>query len=224
MRHCQVREVMATGLVTATPATPLKSLADTLVRQKVSAVPVVSAQGKIVGVVTEADLLKKEEVQWDPDGRRLPRLSYRARRVIATAETAGELMSTHPATVRPDATVAEAVRLMERHQAACLPVVDGNGKLLGVVRPRDLLRVLLRPDDEIKADIISQVLEGYFGTNPARVQVEVTNGVVRMTGEIERKTMLPSVLPLVRSVDGVIDVEGEFTYAIDDTGLPRPAR
>jgi CBS domain-containing protein len=222
MRHCQVREVMTTGPVAATPATPLKSLADTLVRQKVSAVPVVSVQGKIVGVVSEADLLEKEEVQWDPDGRRLPRLSYRARRVITTAETAGELMSTHPVTVRPDATVAEAARLLERHQAACLPVVDGGGMLLGVVSPRDLLRVLLRPDDEIRADIIRQVLEGHFGTNPARVRVEVTNGVVRMTGEIECKSMLPSMLPLVRAIDGVIDVEGEFTYAIDDTSLPRP--
>lgn len=64
------------------------------------------------------------------------------------------------------------------------------------------------------------MLAGYLGTNPARVQVEVTNGVVRMTGEIERKSMLPSVLPVARAVDGVIDVEGQFTYAIDDTSGP----
>lgn len=222
MRHRQVRDVMMTEPVTATPATPVKSLVDMLVRQKVSAVPVVSAQGKVVGVVTETDLLKKEELQQDPDVGRLPHMGYRMRRAIATAETAGELMTTHPATVRPDTTVAEAARLMELHQVACLPVVDDRGKPLGVVGPRDLLRVLLRPDAEIKLDIINQALAGYLGTNPVLVQVEVTDGVVRMTGELERKSMLSSVLPAVRAIDGVIEAEGEFTYAIDDIRVSRP--
>jgi len=220
MLHRQVRQVMTTDPVTATPATPLKSLVDILVTQKVNAVPIVSAQGKVVGVVTETDLLKKQELQRDPDGRRPPRMSNRAWRTIATAATAGELMSTHPATVRPDATVAEAARLMERHQVTCLPVVDDGGKPLGMVDPRDLLRVLLRPDEAIRADIISQVLEGYLGTNPVLVRVEVADGVVRMTGELGCKSMLSSVLPAVRAIDGVIDAEGKFTYAVDDSYLP----
>lgn len=217
MRHRQVRDVMQTGLVPVTPAASLKSLVDILVRQKIGAVPVVSAQGKVVGVVTETDLIKKGELQRDPYCMRQPRMSSRTRRAIATAETAGDLMSTHPATVRPDTSVAQAAWLMERRQAACLPVVDGSRRLLGVVGPRDLLRILLRPDEDIKSDIISQVLDSYLGTNPSLVQVKVTDGVVRMTGELERKSMLPSVLPAVRVIDGVIDAEGEFTYAIDDT-------
>lgn len=216
MRHRQVRDVMTKDPVTVTPAAPLKSLVDILVRQKVGAVPVLSTRGEIVGLVTETDLLKKEELQ-NPDGGRRRHMSYRMRRVIATAETAGELMSTRPPTVRPDATVAEAARLMEQHQVTCLPVVDENGKPLGVVGSRDLLRVLLRPDEEIKSDVISQVLESYLGTNPALVRVEVADGVVRMTGELECKSMLSSVLPTTRAVDGVIDAEGEFTYAIDDS-------
>ena len=220
MLHRQVKEVMTTGSMTVTPATPLKSLVDMLVRQRINAVPVVSAQGKVVGVVAETDLLRKQELQRDPGGRRPPRMSNRAWRMIVTAETAGELMSTRPATVRPDATVAEAARLMERHQVTCLPVVDDKGKPVGMVGPRDLLRVMLRPDEEIKSDIISQVLEGYLGTNPVLVQVDVANGVVRMTGELGSRSMLSSVLPAVRAIDGVIDAEGEFTYAVDDTYLP----
>jgi len=220
MRHLHVRDVMTAEPVTVTPATPLKDLAGILVREKTSAVPVLSRQGKVVGVATESDLLKKEELQRDPDGHHWAHLSYRTRRAIATADTAGDLMSTHPATVGPEATVAEAARLMDRHQVTCLPVVDEHGKLLGVVGLRDLLRVFLRPDDEIRSEIVSQVLVGGFATNPALVHIEVTGGVVQMTGELERKSMLPLVLPLVRAIDGVIDAEGKFSYAIDDTKLP----
>jgi CBS domain-containing protein len=222
MEHRQVGDVMTTRPVTVLSATSLKSLAGILVKLKVSAVPVVSAQGKVVGVVTEMDLLKKEELQRDPDGLWLPRTGNHRQRLIATATTAGELMSTRPVTVKPDTPVAEAARLMDRHHAACLPVVDGKGRLLGVVGPRELLRVLLRPDAEIKSDVISQVLTGYLGTNPLLVQVEVTDGVVRMSGELSRKSVAPCVLPAVRAIDGVIDAEGEFTYAIDDTRLPLP--
>jgi CBS domain-containing protein len=122
--------------------------------------------------------------------------------------------------VRAGATVAEAARLMDRHQVRCLLVVDDGGKLLGVVSPRDLLRVFLRPDDDIRTEIINDVLASYLGTNPATVQVDVADGVVRLTGEVERKSMLALLLPAIRAVDGVVDVGGELSYAIDDTRRP----
>ena len=218
--RCHVREVMTVDPVTVTPATPLKELVDILVEHKISAVPVLGMQGKVLGLVTETDLLRKEELKRDPDVRHSRHMTYRARRDMATAEIAGELMSTHPVTARADMTVAEAARLMDRHQVTCLPVVDDEEKLLGVVSPRDLLRVFLRPDEEIRAQIIREVLVGYLGTNPALVQVDVTEGVVKMTGELERKSMLSLVLPVTRAVDGVIDAVGEFSFAIDDTKLP----
>jgi CBS-domain-containing membrane protein len=223
MRHYQVRDVMTADPVTVTAATPVKDLADILVRQRVGALPVLTAQGKVVGIVTEADLLRKEELQRDLDGQHSMHLTYRARRALASAENAREIMSTHPATVRAGATVAEAARLIERHQVACLLVTDENDKLLGMVSPRDLLRVFLRPDAEIRAEIISGVLTGYLGTNPALVHVDVTDGVVRLAGELELKSMLSLVMPMIRDVDGVIDVEGQLSYAIDDTRLPAAA-
>lgn len=198
---------------------------DRLVGQKISAVPVLSLRGRVLGVVTETELLRKEELKRDPDGRHGIHLNYRARRDLVTAETAGEIMSTAPLTIRPDATVAEAARQMDRHAITCLPVTDENGALLGVVGPRDLLRVLLRPDDEIRAEIVKDVLVGYLGTNPALVQVEVTDGVVRLAGELERGSMVALIGPAVRAVDGVIDVEGELRYAFDDTkALHAPER
>jgi CBS domain-containing protein len=223
MRHYEVRDVMTADPATVTPATPVKDVADILVRQRIGALPVLTPQGRVAGLVTETDLVRKEQLQRDPDGPHSVHLNYRTRRAIATAETAGELMSTHPATVRADASVAEAARLMDRHQGACLLVTDDDGKLLGVVSPRDLLRVFLRPDEEIKAEIADEVLAGYLGTNPAMVRVDVTEGVVRLTGELERKSLLDLLLPAVRAVDGVIDVEGELGYAFDDTiRTPRP--
>lgn len=220
MRHYRVRDVMTADPVTVTPATALKDVADILVSRRIGVVPVVTPQGRVAGLVTAADLLGKEQLQRDPEAPHGGHLPYRTRRAIVTAETAGEIMDAHPQTVREDATTAEAARLMIHHQSRCLLVTDEGGKLLGVVSARDLLRVFLRPDEDIKAEIITDVLARYLGTNPVLVQVDVTDGVARLAGELERKSMLAALLPAVRAVDGVIDVEGRLSYAIDDTGRP----
>jgi CBS domain-containing protein len=159
MRHYQVRDVMTAAPMTVTPATPLKNVADILVRGRIGAVPVLTPQGRVAGVVTEADLLRKEQLQRDPDGQHSMHLPYRIRRDIATAETAGEIMNRYPAAVRADTTTAEAARLMDRHQARCLLVTDEGGTLLGLVSARDLLRMFLRPDEDIKAEIVNDGTE-----------------------------------------------------------------
>ena len=225
MRHQKVRDVMRADPVTVTAATSLKDVAESLIEQNISAVPVLSLRGKFLGIVSETDLIRKEELQRDPDSRHSAHLSHRARRDLATAETAGEIMHEPVATVRPDATLAEAAWLMDRHEVSYLPVLDEGGHLLGVVTPRDLLRVFLRPEEDIQAQIEQDVLIGYLGTNPALVHVEVNDGVVRLAGELERKSMLTRIWPAVRAVDGVIDAGGELGYALDDTKpLPAPDR
>ncbi len=223
MRHYQVRDVMAVGPATVTPSTPIKEVASLMVRLQIGALPVVTPQDGVVGFVTETDLLRKEQLQRDPDGSHSAHLPYRDRRAIATAETAGEIMNSQPATIRPEAAVAEAARLMTRHQAHFLLVTGDGGKLLGVVGARDLLRVFLRSDEAIKLDVTGDVLPRYLGTNPVMVDVEVINGVVQLTGEVELKSMLGAVQSAVRAVDGVIDVTGRLGYAIDDTRPPRLA-
>jgi CBS domain-containing protein len=146
MGQHEVQDFMTADPVTVTPATPLRYVASSLVKHKISAVPVLGFHDKLLGVISETDLLRKEELRRDPDGEHSVHLSYRARRDIATAETAGELMNAYPPTVRPDATVIEAARLMDQHEVTCLPVVDDGGKLLGVVGPRDLLRLFAIDD------------------------------------------------------------------------------
>jgi CBS domain-containing protein len=220
MRHYQVRDVMTADPMTVTPAAPLKRVAEILVKARVGVVPVLTPQGRVAGVVAEGDLLRKEQLQQDPEGRHSVHLPYRTRRDIATAETAGELMNRYPAAAPAGTSVAEAARLMDRHGSRFLLVTGEDGRLLGVVTARDLLRVFLRSDTVIKAEISQDVLGRSLGTDPVLVQVDVTDGVVRLTGELERKSMLAAVLPAVRAVDGVIDVETRLDYAIDDTRLP----
>ena len=110
---------------------------------------------------------------------------------------------------------------MDRHQSRFLLVTGEDGKLLGVVTARDLLRVYLRSDAAIKTEISRDVLSRYLGTDPVLVKVDVTDGVVRLSGELERRSMLPAALRAVRAVEGVIDVESQLGYAIDDIRLPR---
>jgi CBS domain-containing protein len=192
MRHYQVRDVMTANPMTVTPATPLKNVADILVRGRIGVIPVLTPQGRVAGVVAEGDLLRKEE-----------------------------LMDRYPPTVPAGTSVAEAARLMDRHQSRFLLATGEDGKLLGVVTARDLLRVYLRPDAAIRTEISRDVLSRYLGTNPVLVEVDVTDGVVRLSGELDRKSMLPAALRAVRAVDGVIDVESRLGYAIDDISLPR---
>lgn len=106
---------------------------------------------------------------------------------------------------------------MDQHHASCLPVAEEDGRLAGTVDRRGLLRVFLRPDDDIRAEIVDEVLLRYLDTNPVLVRVDVTDGVVTLSGEVGAKSMLPLIFPAIRAVEGVVDVEGHLTYAVDDT-------
>jgi CBS domain-containing protein len=222
MSNRTVRDVMTADPVTVTATTTFKELASILVGQPVSGIPVLSRQGKVVGMIYESDLLAKKEFHQAPGTYQPGRPHGRGLRTKANAATAGELMTTHPLTIGPDVTVAGAARVMDRHHLGCLPVVAEDGKLAGLLSPRDLLRVFLRPDSEIRTEIIDEVLVRDLGTNPVLVSVDVTDGVVTLTGRLECKSMLSAVLPAARAVDGVVDVEGQLSYELDDTRLLTP--
>ena len=121
---------------------------------RIGVVPVLTPQGRVAGVVAESDLLRKEQLQRDPDGQALdapavpdpPGHRHGRDRGRAHGPLPGDRAGRH-------ASVAEAARLMDRHQSRFLLVTGEDGKLLGVVTARDLLRVFLRPDEAIKAEI-----------------------------------------------------------------------
>ncbi len=220
MAHRKVGEVMTDEVVTVSPGTRFKELAAIMARYKVSALPVVDQDDRVVGLISQVDLLRKEDYADDAAARRPPRWRRSRDRARAKGRTARDVMTSPVITVSPGASVVEAARLLDRHHIRHLIVTDAGGGVAGVVTPRDLLRVYLRSDEEIQAEIVSEILAGYLGTNPALVRVSVVDGVVTLAGEVERKSMIPLAVRMTQSADGVVDVVNRLTYAVDNTHRP----
>ncbi|WP_406464951.1 CBS domain-containing protein [Streptomyces sp. NBC_01622] len=202
-----VSDVMTHTVVAVGSEAPFKQIVELLGQWKVSAVPVLAGEGRVVGVVSEADLLAKEEFHGGEDG---PGEGDSAHRAKAGAVTAGELMSSPAVTVHADAPLAEAARIMARRHVKRLPVVDGVGLLQGIVSRGDLLKVFLRPDEEIAGEIRRSVL----GRLPltSSLTVEVTDGVVTIGGSLPDRTLVPVAARALRAVEGVVDVRLDLTH------------
>jgi CBS domain-containing protein len=128
-----------------------KEIVDALVGYGVSGVPVLDADDRVVGVVSEADLMPKLEFAGDTAAGDTA-AGDTAAGDIAAGDIAAELMSSPAITIGPDASIVEAARLMEAESVKRLPVVGEEGRLAGIVTRRDLLRVYLRPDPAIGED------------------------------------------------------------------------
>lgn len=203
-----VEDVMTRTVVALRDAAEFKDIARTMRQRRISALPVLDADGRVVGVVSEADLLPKEAFRdRDPAA---PRTRHATGRAKARAVTAGELMTSPAVTVTADVTLAQAARLMARHRVKRLPVVDGDGMLRGIVSRSDLLDVFLRGDEDIARDVRREIA-AHLLTVPVRpIDVEVRDGVVTLTGHVRDTTLVPLVVRLVRAVEGVVDVDCEL--------------
>jgi CBS domain-containing protein len=154
-RRWQVRDVMTTEIASVDEVVPCKEAVQLMSEWTVSAIPVTDQDRRVLGMVSEADMLAKQERR---SGRLALARRTRRKRAKAAALTAGQMMTAPAITIRPDAPLPTAARMMNAHRIRRLPVVDGSGKLLGVVSRRDLLTAFLRPDDEIAADVRAGVL------------------------------------------------------------------
>ncbi|MGW1952922.1 CBS domain-containing protein [Streptomyces sp. NPDC001920] len=204
-----VGDVMTRTVVAVGRDAPFKEIVRTMERWKVSAMPVLEGEGRVIGVVSEADLLPKEEFR-DSD----PSLFEQRRRlsdvVKAGAVTAQELMSTPAITVHADATLAQAARIMAVRHVKRLPVVDGIGMLQGIVSRADLLKVFLRPDEEIEEEVRRTVVSYLFPAFSHAIHVSVHEGVVTLRGHIHDTSLISVAVRLVRAVEGVVDVEPQL--------------
>ena len=215
--HSLVKDLMTPQVVTIGPATPFKEIVTRLANHRVSAVPVVDDDGLVLGVVSEADLLLKEEFP-DPDAD-IPLFWTKRRRLErdrAAATTARDLMSIAVVSIAPDATVAEAARRMHTAGVKRLPVLDEGGRLVGIVSRADLLKVFNRPDQAIRREIMDEVIVGEFMMDPNRFFIHVTDGVVVLWGRAERRSLFPYLVRAVHSVEGVVRVKNRLTFDIDD--------
>ncbi|MFF4546635.1 CBS domain-containing protein [Streptomyces sp. NPDC001435] len=216
MHHRTVEELMTRDVVRARRDMPFKELVRLLADNDVTAVPVVDDLERPMGVVSEADLLRKSADQADPSGR-VPVPNLEAwERAKAEGSRAEELMSAPAVCARPEWNVVEAARLMEAQHVKRLPVVDEADRLLGIVSRGDLLRIFLRRDDAIRDEITADVLRRTMGLDPSEVTVEVREGRVELGGSVEFRSLIPVIEHLCRGVDGVVSVGGHIDYRTDD--------
>jgi CBS domain-containing protein len=219
----RVSDVMTTSVVTVDRITPYQEIDRLLTEHRISGMPVLKMGREVVGVVSEADLLAAE----DEASRRARMASSAGRRRLFGKQrhvslTAGTLMTAPAITIRPDATIPAAVRLMTTHHIRRLPVVDEEGKLVGIVSRRDLLSVFLRPDADISHDA-RQVLDEIPVTDaPEDITALVRHGVVTLTGTARAGSQhgfLPIALHMIWDIDGVVDVVNR----LDETKSARSA-
>jgi CBS domain-containing protein len=214
--HLAVSDVMTRDPITVAPDADFKQIERLLAQQHVGALPVVGAEGRPVGVVSETDLVLKTEAAL---GARAG-IGSRARhqRSKAAATTAQGLMTAPPISVEPGERLAAAARLMRQHGVHQLLVV-GEGRLLGVVSRGDLLKSFLRADEDIRDDVVQGVIDGIMWLNPVEFEVIVNDGVVDISGVIERRSHVEILIDLIRGVEGVVAVRPAVGYRLDDRNL-----
>jgi CBS domain-containing protein len=206
---------MTTSVVAVREDADFKEMVTVMRSRRVSAFPVIDAAGKVIGVVSEADLLLKEAAPDVPKG--LVRLAWRlTERSKAAGVTAAEVMTRPAVTIGQDAQVAEAARLMQSRRVKRLPVVDDNGILRGIVSRADVLSVYERPDQEIWDDVVKDVIVGQLGLDPELFVLTVRSGVVTVTGSVDRHAHALSMLGAIRHLEGVVAVRDRLSYPHED--------
>ena len=209
-----VKDVMTTRVVSVTKDASFRAMAAALREHRVSAFPVVDDDGKVIGVVSEADMLAKEALDSEPDGMpgMMAGLLRRREHEKARGTTAGDLMTSPPVTVKPDDPLERAARLMYTRKVKRLPVVDERGHLVGIIGRADLLSVFDRPDEDIRREILDQVIRHDLHTDPAVFTIEVKNGIVTLEGAAETKEFGHQIVQRVRHVQGVVAVRDRLAY------------
>jgi CBS-domain-containing membrane protein len=183
---------------------------------------VVDNVGRLVGVVSEADLLLKETYTSEDDRHLLESSRTRRERAKAGALVARDLMTSPAVAIGPSAGITEAARLMHDKKVKRLPVVDEDGRVVGVVTRSDLLRVFLRPDSQIREEVVEGLIVKTLWMDPTTIEVKVANGVVELTGEVDRKSDIRVLSAMIAGLDGVVGVSEHLRYRYDDTRAHPP--
>ena len=224
----QVRDVMTTQLATASAETPVQELAHLMLVRRISGIPIVDTAGKLQGIVSEGDLMRRAEVGTDGRAHRSWWLrmfgdqAEGARDYIKThGATAEDVMSTGPITVGPEEDIGEIALLLEKHQIKRLPVVENN-RLLGIVSRSDLLRGLAthgplntgsaHSDREIRDALLAHLHEQSWSV-PALINVTVNDAVVNLWGIYDSKTQHDALLVAARNTPGSKGVEDHLCPA-----------
>jgi CBS domain-containing protein len=213
----KVEQLMSRDVVTVTPQTTLKQVAELLAVHRIAGVPVCDADGHVLGVVSEADILWKELGASPGGGGMLDRaleLAYGQGKRLA-AITACEAMTSPATTIAPAASIACAAELMTQLKINRLPVVEDD-KLVGIIARADLVRAFARRDEEIEHEINDNVLLHTLWVNPDTVSLTVVHGIVTISGEVDNKSTAELIEAYIRRVPGVASVHSDLRYQFDD--------
>jgi len=208
---------MTAGPVVAVETTRFKEIVGMLAEYRISALPVVDDSGRLVGVVSEADLLHKEAFGLQGDHHLVESRRMRREHAKAGALLARDLMTSPAVTIGTEASIAEAARVMHDKGVKRLPVVDEDGRVVGIVTRSDLLRVFLRPDAMIREDVVEGLIVKTLWMDPTSIEVHVTGGVVKLSGKVDRKSDIRILTNLIGGVDGVVSVVSGLGFRYDDT-------
>lgn len=197
----EVRDLMATDVVAVGPTASIRDAARLMFRYRVSGLPVVDVEDRVLGIVTEGDFLQMEIERLESGN---------------VPEQVGSVMSTAVKTIPPNMDVIGAARFMKDQDVKRL-VVTEDGKMVGIISRFDIVAAFTRPDDLIEDEIREDLIRRVLFVDPETVEVTVSNGVVTLVGSIGTRTEARLVGELTRRLDGVVEVLNELTWRIDDT-------
>jgi len=216
-----VGDVMTTRVIAVRRTADFKQIVSVLRKYRVSACPVINEGGKVVGVVSEADLLFKEAEPGPPAG--LIRLRWKlGEESKVNAVSAGQLMTSPAVTIHPGAPIVVAARVMQDRRIKRLPVVTEDGLLIGIISRSDVLSVYERPDSDIENEVCKDVIAGELGLNPADMDVTVTSGIVTLSGPMDSQDRALELVARIRHVDGVVAVRDRIEVAGQPGVSPQP--
>jgi len=207
----RVKDVMTTDVAAVGETAGYKDILAVMRQRHVSAVPVLDPAGHLAGVVSESDLLLKE-IGTEALAGHLISTGRRAEQSKASGVTAAELMSTPAVAIGPEDSVATAARRMHDRRVKRLPVVDEEGHLVGIVSRVDVLSVFARTDEEIRDEVVREIIAGEFALDPSAFDVAVTSGIVTVTGQADSQAVARQLTDAVRHVEGAVEVRDRITY------------
>jgi CBS-domain-containing membrane protein len=206
-----VKDVMTTRVVAVRENASFKEMITKMRDSLVSAFPVIDHAGRVVGVVSEADMLNKEADQASP-GTFASLLRFHDHEKAAGV-TAADLMTSPAVTIGPDEPVADAARLMRDRRIKRLPVTSATGHLIGIISRVDVLSVFCHPDGTIRHEVMDEVVRGGFLVRSQPYGVVVHDGIVTLTGRPETDQAGHDLVERVRRIEGVVTVRDRLSYA-----------
>jgi CBS domain-containing protein len=222
----QARDLMVSPVVTVQPSASVKEVAKLLLEQGISAVPVVDDQGKLVGVVSEGDLLHRSEI--GSERRRSWWLlgltdeeTLAAEYVKAHARKVADVMTRKLITAAPDALLHELATLMEANAIKRVPIVE-DGRLVGIVSRANLVRALASAQPALEIELSDANIQGQLlahlqnqaWARPWLLNIMVKNGVVDLWGVVRSDAERRAVRIAAESMDSV--------RAVNDNLVIRP--